>query len=241
VIIYGHRGARGEAPENTVEGFEFAINQGIDRFELDVQLTKDGRMVVIHDPTLERTTGIKKKVFEMTSRELNSLDARKNTQPWPTPCHIPMLDELLEKFNSVKHWQLEVKTDDKSRLNILSNRLIEYIHTKHLFEKVVITSFDKWLLKEVKRRDKRIATGFITDNRFPNPIKTALGLNCQYLCLDRKLVDKSIIEQAHDNNLIVSSWTVNNLQEAIQFKNWGIDSIITDLPTSTSVYFEKIS
>jgi glycerophosphoryl diester phosphodiesterase len=239
VIIYGHRGARGEAPENTIEGFEFAINQGINRFELDVQLTKDGRLAVVHDPSLERTTGIKKKVFEMTSQELGELDARVNTRPWPTPCHIPMLDDLLERFSSVEHWQLEIKTDDKSRLNILSNRLIEFIHAKNLFNKVVITSFDKWLLKEVRRRDKRVSTGFITENRFPHPIKTAINLNCQYLCLDRKLVDKNIIEQAHENNLIVSSWTVNNLHEAIQFKSWGIDSIITDLPTSTSVYFDK--
>ncbi len=239
MIIYGHRGARGEAPENTTEGFKFASNQGIKRFELDIQLSKDGRMIVMHDASLKRTTGLDKKVFELSSQELRNLDARQNTAPWSTFCHIPILDDLLDEFNSVEHWQLEVKSDDKKRLNILCNRLLEFIHERDLVSKVVVTSSDKWFLKEIRRRDKKVLTGLVAEKRFPHPVKSAMSCGCHYLCINVKLCDKQLVEEAHAKNMIVSCWTVNSLHEAVILQNMGVDSIITDYPTSTTVYFEK--
>jgi len=239
VIIYGHRGAKEEAPENTTEGVEFAFKQGINRFELDVRLTQDGKLVVIHDSSLLRTVGQEKNIYDVDSKQLPQLDARSGGVSWPVPCHIPILDDLLKSLPEVKHWQLEVKTDDKKRLNILCNRLIELIHHEKLLDQVVITSSDKWFLKEVRRRDKKIKTGFVAEKQFSDPIKITHQYGCQFLCLSWKLCTEALVKKAHAASLTVSCWTVNSIHDAVKLKKMGVDSIITDYPTSTSIYFKK--
>ncbi|WP_250657917.1 glycerophosphodiester phosphodiesterase [Alkalimarinus coralli] len=237
--IYGHRGAKGEAPENTLEGFVHAYNQGIKRFELDIQLTKDGQLIVIHDPTLERTTGVVTKVKDAIFSEVATLDARQNTAAWSTHCHIPSLSEVVESCPDVEHWQFEVKSSSKDRLNILCNRLVEYIQADKLKERCVVTSSNTWFLKEIKRRDTSIKTGFVAEYRFPNPLNTANTLGCEYLCLNYSLCNKSVVEEAHKLDIHVSCWTVNNIHEMLLLREKGVDSIITDFPTSALMYFEN--
>ena len=82
--IYGHRGAAGEAPENTLAGFLHAIEYGTQYVELDVQLSADGHLVVIHDSRVDRTTGIAGRVDQFTATELSKMDARQDCPPWPT-------------------------------------------------------------------------------------------------------------------------------------------------------------
>ena len=93
-FIYGHRGARGEAPENTLAGFELCLELGVRRCELDLHLSRDGELVVIHDPTLKRTTGRGGKVSEKAVADLVALDARQGGPVWPRPSPIPTLREL---------------------------------------------------------------------------------------------------------------------------------------------------
>ena len=237
--IYGHRGAKGEAPENTLEGFVHAHNQGVRRFELDVQLTSDGQLIVIHDATLERTTGLNAKVKDTTLSEISLLDARTNTASWGVPCHIPKLNQLVLELPDTVHWQFEVKTDTKNRLNILCNRLVEFIQSENLKNKCVVTSSNTWFLKELKRRDQSIETGFVAEYRFPNPVNTAKKLNCDYLCLNYSLCTESLLKEARNHDLHVSCWTVNSIHDMQLLKDKGVDSIITDFPTSALTYFDK--
>lgn len=83
MIVYGHRGAKGEAPENTLPGFRHAYRQGVRHFELDLVLSKDGKPVLVHDLTTDRTTGHKGSVGQYSAAELSQMDARRNTSPWP--------------------------------------------------------------------------------------------------------------------------------------------------------------
>ncbi|KXS52255.1 MAG: glycerophosphoryl diester phosphodiesterase, partial [Marinobacter sp. T13-3] len=98
MIVYGHRGAKGEAPENTLPAFNHAYRQGIRHFELDLVLSKDGIPVLVHDLTVDRTTSHKGNVGNYNVAELAAMDARRNVTGWPTRTGIPTLEQLLDQF-----------------------------------------------------------------------------------------------------------------------------------------------
>jgi glycerophosphoryl diester phosphodiesterase len=239
MIVYGHRGARGEAPENTLAGFTTAYRHGIRHFELDVQLSSDGIPVVIHDLSLERTTGKSGKVANHSAAELSRLDARRNTTPWPDPVGIPALEQVMDACPEVAHYQLEVKPDARNRLNILCNRLTELIQHRKLFETVVVTSSDGWFLQEIKRRNRKIHTGYVAGRRFPRPVITARRLGCSYLVPSWRICSSEMVSQAHRQDMQVSVWTVNRIHDMLAMQDLGVDSIITDFPTSTRIYFDN--
>lgn len=239
MIVYGHRGAKGEAPENTLEGFMHAHRHGIRHFELDLVLSKDGIPVLIHDLTVNRTTRSKGKVNEYTLAELSGMDARRNVSSWPSPAGIPSLEQLLDRFDDLEHLQLEVKSDKSSRMNVLSNRLTEIIQARQLYDKVAVTSSDTHFLKEIRRRDRKIPLGLIAEHRFPRPMGIASRLEVEYLCINWKLLSKELVDQAHRKGMHVSAWTVNRIFDMLALKKIGIDSIITDYPTSTKIYFDN--
>ncbi|SFM18522.1 glycerophosphodiester phosphodiesterase [Marinobacter zhejiangensis] len=239
MIIYGHRGAKGEAPENTLSGFELAYRHGIRRFEFDLVLAKDGLPVVIHDLTLERTTGQSGKVADYTAADLAKMDARRNVVSWPTPAPIPSLEAVLAVIPEFEHLQLEVKSDKRNRLNILCNRLTELIQQRDLYERVVVTSSDTWFLQEIRRRNRRIAIGVVVDSRFPKPTSVAARLGCEYLILNWKLCSKALVDDAHRRDIKVSTWTVNSIHDMLTLEEHGVDSIITDYPTSAKIFFDN--
>ena len=104
-LIYGHRGAKGEAPENTLASFQQCLTHGVTRCELDLHLSRDGELMVIHDPTLNRSTGRRGKVVEHEAAELVGYDARQGGPGWKIPCPIPTLAALFEQC-PFEHWQL---------------------------------------------------------------------------------------------------------------------------------------
>ncbi|MBU2955317.1 glycerophosphodiester phosphodiesterase [Marinobacter sp. F3R08] len=239
MIVYGHRGAKGEAPENTLSGFIHAYRHGIRHFELDLVLSKDGKPVLIHDLSVDRTTRHKGSISQFTADELAAMDARHNTASWPTATGIPELEDLLDQFDDLEHLQLEVKKDSRQRLNILSNRLTEVIQRRNLCQNVAITSADTWFLKQIRRRNKNIRIGLVAERKFPRPLSVASRLGCEYLCINWKLCSKALVEQAHRRGMHVSTWTVNRIHDMLQLEEMGVDSIITDYPTSTRMFFDN--
>ena len=239
MIIYGHRGAKGEAPENTLPGFTHAHRHGIRHFELDLVLSKDGIPVLVHDLTVDRTTGQKGSVAQFTATELENMDARRNTSSWSRKIGIPTLETLLEQFDDLEHLQLEVKKDTRSRLNVLCNRLTEIIQRRNLYQTAAITSTDPWFLREIRRRDKNIRIGLVAERKFPKPLNLATRLGCEYFCVNWKILHKEMVDMAHKRNMHVSTWTVNRIHDMLALEDMGVDSIITDYPTSTRMYFDN--
>ncbi|MEX2476052.1 glycerophosphodiester phosphodiesterase [Marinobacter sp.] len=239
MIVYGHRGAKGEAPENTLAGFTHAYRHGIRHFELDLVLSKDGKPVIIHDLTVDRTTGQKGAVSHYTVEELSAMDARKGTTSWPRKVGVPSLENLLESFPDLEHLQLEVKKDSRQRLNILCNRLTEVIQRRDLYQQVAVTSSDVWFLQQIRRRDKHIRIGLVAERKFPRPVNLAARLHCDYLCINWKMSTKAIVDDAHRRGMHVSAWTVNRIHDMLALEQQGVDSIISDYPTSTRMYFEN--
>lgn len=239
MIFYGHRGAKGEAPENTLAGFRHAWRHGVRCFELDLVLSRDGRPVIVHDLSPERTTGQKGKIADYTAAELADMDARRNATYWPNKVGIPSLETLLDEFPEMEHLQLEVKKDSRQRLNVLCNRLTEIVQRRNLYHRVVVTSSDSWFLRQARRRDKNIRIGLVADRKFPKPTRIAARLHCNYLCIGWRLCSPSLVEEAHRRNMHVSTWTVNRIHDMLELEQQGVDSIITDFPTSALIYFEN--
>lgn len=239
MIVYGHRGAKGEAPENSLAGFRHAYRHGIRHFELDLVLSKDGIPVIIHDLTVDRTTGKTGEVNSYTAAELEGMDARRNAVAWPNKVGVPRLETLLDELPVLENLQLEVKKDARQRLNILCNRIVEIIQRRGLRDRTVVTSSDPWFLRQVKRRDRYIKIGLVTDRKFPRPVNAAARLHCDYLCLGWKICTKGLVEEAHRRDMLVSTWTVNRIHDMLTLENMGVDSIITDYPTSTRMFFDN--
>jgi glycerophosphoryl diester phosphodiesterase len=239
MIVYGHRGAKGEAPENTLAGFRHAYRQGIRHFELDLVLSKDGKPVIIHDLTVDRTTGKSGEVHDYTAAELAAMDARRNTAAWSNQVGVPALEDLLDELPDIEHIQLEVKKDARQRLNVLGNRLIEIIQRRKLYDRAIVTSSDTWFLREVKRRDRDVRIGLVTNKKFPKPMSVATRLQCEFLCLGWKICSKTLVEEAHRRDMKVSTWTVNRIHDMLCLEDMGVDSIITDYPTSTRMFFDN--
>ncbi|MBE0485744.1 glycerophosphodiester phosphodiesterase [Marinobacter sp.] len=239
MIVYGHRGAKGEAPENTLPGFVHAYRHGIRHFELDLVLSKDGQPVMVHDLTVDRTTSKKGNVGHYTAAELADMDARKNTSAWPRKTGIPSLEALLDQLDGLEHLQLEVKKDNRPRLNVLCNRLTEVIQRRNMYQTATITSSDPWFLREMRRRDKNIRIGLVAERKFPKPLNLATRLGCEYFCVNWKILSKDMVNLAHKRNMHVSAWTVNRIHDMLALEDMGVDSIITDYPTSTRMFFDN--
>jgi len=230
MIIIGHRGARKEAPENTVEGFLHAQKMGCKHFELDIQLSSDFVPVVYHDTTLKRTSGIRRTIKSTTLSDLEQTDARLNTPGWPFPCYIPDLESVVSALPETLSWQFEVKPESHHRMRIMFLKLQELIARHQIFERVTITSSSQRFLKMVKENSK-LKTGLVSEFGFTDPINNAVGLSCNLLVLNERLASVKRIERAHAINLPISCWTVNNVARMKELDALGVESIITDLPT----------
>ena len=103
MLVFGHRGARAEAPENTVAGFRYARGIGLTAVEFDVRLTRDDRLVVIHDKTVDRTTDGTGAVADLTYRRIAGFDARGPFTDWPEPCRVPTLRSTRPRGNEAAH------------------------------------------------------------------------------------------------------------------------------------------
>ncbi len=242
MIIVGHRGARNEAPENTVAGFVHAQQHGCEYFELDVQLSSDHQLMVFHDTSLKRTTGYRKKMTSCESGFLKQLDARLNTPGWPEPAPVPTLQEVLDSAPHVKHWQFEVKPDSRTRLIIIANRLNQLIQERGLEQCATITSSSRWLLSYLKSSvNSKVSTGLVAEWPLPEPVATASDLGCDYLCVHHSLATPDLIARAHEKAMHVSVWTVNDLQHMHELEDAGVDSIITDIPSRALAHYQSVS
>ena len=228
-LIYGHRGARGEAPENTLASFQLCLQSGVTRCELDLHLSKDGQLMVIHDATLKRTTGRRGKVSQHTAEQLMQIDARHNAPPWKTPCPIPSLEQLFS-LCPFEHWQLEVKEASRTRAAHIVKAIDELSARFSLQDKIIITSSSRTVLRAAQRLAPHLARGLVAEYAWLDPIKVALRYQCQMLVLDWPLCTEQRLAKAQQAGLHVSVWTVNEPTLMRRLAECGADSLITDFP-----------
>lgn len=236
MLIIGHRGARNEAPENTLAGFQHLRSLGIHQVELDVRLSKDEQLVVIHDSTLDRTSNGKGLVRHHTSSELQMLDASAGFElNQPTP--VPTLRQVLDEWPQLDYIQLEIKSAEVACLEILCRQITRLVMEYQMMDRAVVTSSDTKVLALMLANDARIHRGLVAERFTRNPIQTCHRYGCSHLVVNHQRCSPRLIQTAQQQGLIVSVWTVNTLNKAEKLMRWGADSIITDEPTKMATHF----
>ena len=228
-LIYGHRGAKGEAPENTLTSFQQCLSHGVRRCELDLHLSRDGELMVIHDPTLKRTTERRGKVVEHDAAALVTYDARRGGPGWVKPCPIPRLEELFEACD-FEHWQLEVKSASRTRAATTVLAIRELVQRMNLLDKVTITSSSREVLRAAQELTPDISRGLVAEYAWLDPLKVAQNYDCQLLALNWTLCTPERLAKAQRQGLHVSVWTVNEPALMRRLADFGVDSLITDFP-----------
>ncbi len=225
MLITAHRGASGLAPENTVIAMLKAIESGADYAELDVQETKDGVIVLMHDDSLTRTTGIPKGVWEVNSTTLRHADAGSWFSPDFAGEPVPTLDSVIQAVKSKLKLNIELKVNDHQKQ--LAERVLAIVH-KHRFEKqCILTSFDFALIDSVRRLAPTQCVGYIFSSM---PESDIFSADVDVLSVHSKLVNASFVEKAHRYGKQVHVWTVDDPKEMKRLIRLGVDSIITNRP-----------
>lgn len=229
--IIGHRGARNEAPENTLPSFLLAQSHDCLAFELDVRLSRDFQLMVFHDKTLGRTTEHLGDMSDYSAEYLNMVDAR-GKHLWPSPCYIPTLEQVFNAVPTTLDWQLEVKPTSHLKMRILAQRLNRFIAShKTKQTRITVTSSSEWFLKEIKNLNPAIRTGLVSEYLGKPSVMLCKKLGCALLALNNQLCDQPTLALAKKHGLEVSVWTVNDLNRIEELSIMGVDSVITDIPT----------
>jgi glycerophosphoryl diester phosphodiesterase len=229
--VYGHRGAAGEAPENTIAGCLHAIERGARYIEIDLRLSSDDQLVVLHDKTLTRTTGKWGKPGKYKASELAKMDARGDGPPWPRKkdCGVPTLEALLKATDKLKGYQLEVKPDSRATIDRISQILTDRFDTPGAARKVVVTSSSKYLLACLGDMAPHIERGMVISR--PDEVATLIDLGCTYSAMHWSACNPYTIRQLRKSGIHISVWTVNDAQIIKNLYRMKVNSVITDYPS----------
>ena len=229
--VYGHRGAAGEAPENTIAGCLHAIDRGAQYIEIDLRLSADDQLIVIHDKTLSRTAGKWGKAGNYKAGELAKMDARADGTPWPRKknCGVPTLEALLKATGKLKGYQLEVKPDSNATIRRIARHLAERFATGNAARKVVVTSSNYYLHQYLGDFAPHIPRGLVITR--PGSLSKLEELGCEYCVLHWSACNPYTIRQLRKSGTHVSVWTVNDAQMVKNLYKMKVDSVITDYPS----------
>lgn len=234
-LIIGHRGSSAHAPENTLPAFHLALEQGADGIELDVMLSKDQKLIVIHDSTLERTTNGQGKVPNHTAAELRELDAGAWFSEAYNNTPLPLLDEVYEQLGGKFLINVELKNYHSPR-DPLPEIALKLTQKHNLLEKVIFSSFNARNLTRLKKLEPKAKTGLLC---LPGLMGTlyrgAFGRLFNYDALHpyHKDTTPGMVQAAHKRGKEVNVWTVDETHHILRMKSVGVDSIITDDPLYT--------
>lgn len=220
-----HRGYASIAPENTIPAFEAAIADGGDIAELDVQLTKDGVVVVSHDPTLRRTAGVNKRICDMSFDEVESLDVGSFFSEKYAGTRIPTLDEVIKLCDGKIRLNIEIKQCDDSPE--LEAKTVEIIKNNNFTDNCTVTSLSYESLDKVKQLEPAIKTGYIlaigAGNYYDLP-------SADFFSVEASFITAGMVSAIHLRGKTVSAWTINRSTDAARLIDIGVDDFITEKP-----------
>lgn len=232
LLVFGHRGASVQAPENTLSAFRLAADVGAHGVELDLQRTADGRLIVHHDRTLERTTGARGRVDAWKFADLRALDvgawfdSRFTGERMPTPDEVVAAvgDRLLLNFELI---------NDTPRLNGIEHLAVAFFRRLALWDTAMISSFNPRVLAAVRRLEPRITVGLIWAPFLPWYVRHGWWryfVDVDALHPTYSIVTPRFVRYAHRCGWRVHTWTVNDTEQAQTLAASGVDIIHTDDP-----------
>ncbi len=227
-LTIAHRGYSGKFPENTIIAFEKAISAGVDALEMDLQLSCDGHVVVIHDEFLDRLAGEEGFVLDKTLDELKALDVGSWMGPEFTGARIPTFREVCEKFARQSLFVLELKTKHQPYPGLVEKTL-EIIAEFKLENQAQIVSFNPNTIAEVSKLAPHIRTGF-NSKRVENIEKHGLSCGAHEICAFRKILDHDLAKKIRNRGKEVKVWTVDDEEEMQAFLRMDVKGICTNHP-----------
>lgn len=228
IRIFAHRGFSAVAPENTMAAFRRAAEAGADGLELDVHLSKDGEVVVIHDETVNRTTDGKGKVRELTLEELRRLDAGSRFGKEFAGEKIPLLHEVLELVADQKLWlNIELK-NNKFPYPGLEEKVLEVISRFGLSQKTVYSSFNHYSLQRIKEKQPETDTALLYMAHLIEPWNYAAWAGASSIHPYWPTVTEELVRGCREQGLSLRPFTVNQSRVMGRLIELGVDAIITD-------------
>jgi len=226
VAVTAHRGAKVSNPENTLASFKAAMEAGANYIELDVQRTKDGQIVVLHDADFMRMGSDPRKIAALTGAEVATIDIGRKYDPKFAGEHAPTLEEVIDLVRGQMKINIELKYNVPD--STLAPAVVELLRRKDFMDQVVITSLDYGALKQVERIEPSLKTGHIVTAAVGNVART----EADFLSLNSARATSSLVRQAHAAGKEVHVWTVNKPEVMQRMIERGVDNIITDDPVT---------
>jgi glycerophosphoryl diester phosphodiesterase len=214
-LTIGHRGVMGVEPENTLRSFVAAEHAGLDVIELDLHLSKDGALVVIHDEDVDRTTDGSGAVADKTLAELRALDAGRGER-------IPVFEEVLDAVRSPL--QAEIKDVAAARA------LAEVLRERRLLDRVEVSSFHDEAVTEIARLVPGVRTALIGSHYGTDIVDRAVAAGAPTLCLNIRRITLEVVERARAAHLRIFGWVVNNQDQLRLVRALELDGATTDHP-----------
>lgn len=222
MLKIGHRGARGYEPENTLIGFQKAIDLHVDRIELDVHLSSDGELMVIHDETIDRTTNGKGAVNQFSLPELKRFQIEKNQ------C-IPTLTEVLNLIDQRCDVNIELKSYDTA--DKVVDLIEKFIAEKNWnYSQFVVSSFDWTALQQVALLNWEIRIGVLTETDLDLAVAFAKFIQAKSIHPYHHLLTAENTAQLQEKGFEVFPWTVNEPEDIKKIKSFNVNGIISDFP-----------
>jgi glycerophosphoryl diester phosphodiesterase len=240
LLVVAHRGGAGLAPENTLASFRNGIALGADFIEMDVHLTKDGVPVIIHDPTLDRTSDGKGPVSDFTLAELQAFNAAAKFTGASDKQVVPTLAQVLDlaKPTTVK-LEIEIKTDASGkRYPDIEQKVLNEITTRGMLDRVKIMAFEFDTLKQIRALNPKVTTvALMTTDYFrarlttqPAAIAEEVAPFSDGIGIDKNFLSANLVQEAHARKLAVGVWTVDTEAEMQRFIAMGVDGITSNRP-----------
>ncbi|NJQ06013.1 glycerophosphodiester phosphodiesterase [Streptomyces lonarensis] len=215
LLTVGHRGLMGAEPENTLRSFRRAEKEGVDAVELDIHLSADGHLVVMHDTTVDRTTDGSGRVAELSLAEVRRLDAGLGEG-------VPLFEEAMTSVSTPV--QAEIK-------DVAAARVLAASITRHGFQdRVRVISFHDAALRETRALLPEIPIALVTGESTPTAADRAVALGADMVSCEFPLLTPSVVRDCHAAGLAVISWTVNTPAELARARELGLDGVVTDEP-----------
>ena len=235
LMVIAHRGASSYAPENTLAAFDLALQMEVSQFELDVHLSSDGHVVVIHDDSLKRTSNAEGAVSNHTLAELKELDAGSWFGDQFIDEQIPTLDEVLARYKGNVLLHIEIKGQSPT----LVSRTADLIQKHGMEGQVTITSFQKERLEEMRRYAPELPTAWLVVAVRQSIISQARELGLSQLCPLANFVTANLVKRIHEEDLIVRAWGVKTEKLMKKVVQAGVDGMTVNFPDKLIAYMNE--
>lgn len=223
--ITAHRGSSVDAPENTIAAFKLAIEQMADYIELDVQETKDGEVIVMHDKSFKRTTGVSLNTWNLNYNSVLRLDAGSYMGEEFAGEKVPTLAEVFELCDGVIMLNIELKNNGHN--DTLVEKVVALIEQYDFENQCVLTSTSLKFLKQVKEQNSNLKTGYILSTAYGSFYEND---DVDFFSVSSGLLNEQVVKSIHESGHEVHAWTVNSKAELERMKLLGVDNVITDYP-----------